>query len=280
MLSSYPTLWDRTRTQGGSLKPEYYNKTPDSSYTLQIAANLWAKPALKDSIWKWVVQSPLSKKLDEGKPAYVYSDLGFLTLQKIVERVSGKPLDKFMDETFYRPMGLSLIGFTPLQRLIYPRVAPTEQDNYFRHTLLTGTVHDQMAAVQGGVSGHAGLFGNAHDVAAMLQMNLQKGIYGGQRFLQETTLPYFTQTISSRSHRALGWDKPNPDGNSVYLAPQASAHSFGHTGFTGNVVWVDPDKELIFVFLSNRINPTAANNLINTTKLRRRIDEVLYEAMK
>lgn len=280
LISSYSTIWDRTRTAGGVLKPEYYSKTPDSEYTLQIAANLWAKPALKDSVWKWVIQSPMSKKIEDGKPAYVYSDLGFLTLQKIVERVSGQTLDKFMDERFYKPMGLSVIGFTPLQRLVYPRCAPTELDTYFRHTLLTGTVHDQMAAVQGGVSGHAGLFGNAQDVAAMLQMNLQKGMYGGQRFLQETTLPYFSQTISSRSYRALGWDKPNPDGNSVYLSPQASGRSFGHTGFTGNVVWVDPDQELVFVFLSNRINPTAANTSINTTKLRRRINDVIYEALK
>ena len=280
LISSYSTIWDRTRTASGTLKTEYYSKTPDSTYTMQIAANLWAKPALRDSVWKWVIQSPMSKKLEDGKPAYVYSDLGFLTLQKIVERVSGLSLDKFMEERFYKPMGLSVIGFTPLQRLVYPRCAPTEQDNYFRHTLLTGTVHDQMAAVQGGISGHAGLFGNAHDVAAMLQMNLQKGMYGGQRLLQEQTLPYFSQTISSRSYRALGWDKPNPDGNSVYLSPQASARSFGHTGFTGNVVWVDPDQELVFVFLSNRIHPTAANTLINTTKLRRRIDEVIYESLK
>ena len=111
------------------------------------------------------------------------------------------------------------------------------------------------------------------------KMNLQKGIYGQQRILNPMTVPYFTQTLSSRSHRALGWDKPNPESpSSVYMAAQVSPRSFGHTGFTGNVVWVDPDEELIFIFLSNRIYPTAGNTSINTTKLRRRIHEVIYSA--
>jgi beta-N-acetylhexosaminidase len=281
LISYYPQVWDKTRNTNGGLKNDYYSPIPDSLHTLQVAPTLWAKPALKDSVWKWVIQSPMSRKTDDtGKPAYVYSDLGFLTLQKLVERISRQPLDKFVTNEIYRPLGLTTLGFTPLQRLANPRCAPTEQDSYFRNSLLVGTVHDQMAAVQGGVSGHAGLFGNAHDVARVLQMNLQNGDYGGHRVFQPGTVPYFTQTISPRSYRSLGWDKPNPTDNSVYLADQASAHSFGHTGFTGNMVWVDPDKELVFVFLSNRIHPTAANTSINTTRLRRRIDELIYQAVQ
>ncbi|QIP11684.1 serine hydrolase [Spirosoma aureum] len=282
MVSYYPTTWDRTRTPGGGLKAEYYSATRDTLHTLQIAPTLWATPALKDSVWKWVIQSPMSRKVDEsGKPAYVYSDLNFLTLQKIVERVSKQPLDVFVTENVYKPLGLHQLGFTPLQRLKNPHCAPTEQDTYYRNQLLVGTVHDQMAAVQGGISGHAGLFGNAHDIATLLQMNLQKGMYGNERIFQPMTVPYFTQTLSNRSHRALGWDKPNAEStSSVYLAEQASPRSFGHTGFTGNVVWVDPDEELIFVFLSNRIYPTAGNNSINTTKLRRHIHELIYSAVQ
>ena len=135
--------------------------------------------------------------------------------------------------------------------------------------------------MQGGVSGHAGLFGNAHDIATLLQLNLQKGVYGDVRVFNPMTVPYFTQTLSNRSHRALGWDKPNPESaSSVYLGQQASPRSFGHTGFTGNMVWVDPDQELVFVFLSNRIYPTGGNNAINTTKLRRRIHELIYSAVE
>ncbi|WP_420148251.1 glycoside hydrolase family 3 N-terminal domain-containing protein [Spirosoma sp.] len=282
MVSYYPTTWDRTRLPGGGLKAEYYSITRDSLHTLQIAPTLWGVPALKDSVWKWVVQSPMSRKLDEtGKPAYVYSDLNFLTLQKIVERVGKEPLDKFVTENVYKPLGLHQLGFTPLQRLLRPQCAPTEQDTYYRNQLLVGTVHDQMAAVQGGISGHAGLFGNAREIATLLQMNLQKGVYGDTRIFSPMTVPFFTQTLSNRSHRSLGWDKPNPEStSSVYLAHQASARSFGHTGFTGNVVWVDPDEELVFVFLSNRIYPTAGNNSINTTKLRRRIHELIYSAVQ
>lgn len=282
MVSFYPTTWDKTRSPKGGLKAEYYSATQDSLHTLQIAPTLWATPALKDSVWKWVIQSPMSRKVDaSGKPAYVYSDLNFLMLQKIVERISQQPLDVFVTENVYKPLGLHQIGFTPLQRLKNPHCAPTEQDTYYRNQLLVGTVHDQMAAVQGGVSGHAGLFGNAHDIATLLQMNLQKGAYGGTRILQSMTVPYFTQTLSSRSFRALGWDKPNPESSSsVYLASQASPQSFGHTGFTGNMVWVDPNEELVFVFLSNRIYPTAGNNSINTTKLRRKIHELIYSALE
>ncbi len=282
MVSFYPTTWDRTRLPGGGLRAEYYATTRDSLHTLQIAPTLWGVPALKDSVWKWVIQSPMSRKTDEtGKPAYVYSDLNFLTLQKIVERVSKQPLDRFVTENVYKPLGLHQLGFTPLQRLAHAQCAPTEQDTYYRNQLLVGTVHDQMAAVQGGISGHAGLFGNARDIATLLQMNLQKGLYGDQRILQSMTVPFFTQTLSNRSHRALGWDKPNPESaSSVYMAQQASLRSFGHTGFTGNVVWVDPDEDLIFIFLSNRIHPTAGNNSINTTKLRRRIHELIYNAVQ
>ncbi|MEZ0608400.1 glycoside hydrolase family 3 N-terminal domain-containing protein [Fibrella sp. WM1] len=282
LISFYPTLWDRTRTSSGTLNPAYYSNKADSAHTLQIAPTLWAVPAVKDSVWKWVIQSPLSRKVDaDGKPSFVYSDLSFLMLQKIVERVSKQPLDRFVEREIYGPLGLKWLTFTPLQKLTNPHCAPTEQDTYFRNQLLVGTVHDQMAAVQGGISGHAGLFGNAHDIAKLLQMNLQRGLYGGTRILQPLTVPYFTQTISNRSHRALGWDKPNAESNtSSYLAPQASAQSFGHTGFTGNVVWVDPAEELVFVFLSNRLFPTGGNNAINTTRLRRRIHEAIYSSLK
>ena len=280
MVSYYPTTWDRTRLPGGGLKPTLYSAIADSAFTLQVAPNLWARTALKDSVWKWVVQSPMSKKVDDGKPAYVYSDLNFLTLQKIVERITKTPLDQFVEQQIYKPLGLGSICFTPLQHFANPRCAPTENDTYFRNTLLTGTVHDQMAAVQGGVSGHAGLFANARDVASLLQMNLQRGEYGGHRIFQPGTVPYFSQTVSPRSHRSLGWDRPTPEGNSVYLGQQASERSFGHTGFTGNMVWVDPNEQLVFVFLSNRIYPTAANTSINTTKLRRKIHEVIYGAIE
>jgi len=258
----------------------FYASVRDTLHTLQVGPTMFATPALRDSIWQWIVRTPLTAKMDEsGRFGYLYSDLSFVTLQKVIERVTLQPLDTFLEDNVYKPLGASSLTFNPLQRRPGSRIAPTEQDNYFRNALLQGTVHDQLAAMQGGISGHAGLFGDAGDIAKVLQMNLQKGQYGGRRYLLPGTVPLYTRTQSDRSYRVLGWDKPDPDGSSVYHATQVSPRSFGHTGFTGNMVWIDPDYDLVFVFLSNRVNPSAANTLINTQKIRRQIHEIVYQSM-
>lgn len=280
MLSFYPSLWDRTKTSGGGLLPQYYSAIRDSTYYLQVAPKLFAKTALRDSVWKWVVKSPMNnRKGRDGKYGYLYSDLGFMTLQKIVERVSGQPLDNFVYANIYEPLGLPYLGFTPLRRFPEKQIAPTEQDYRYRGQLLQGTVHDQMAAEVGGVSGHAGLFGTARDLAVLLQMNLWKGNYGGKKFYQPGTVPLFARIYDEGNHRALGWDKPPVDGNSSYVSPMASVNSFGHTGFTGTMVWVDPDEDLLFVFLSNRVNPDAENNAITTQRTRRKIHDLVYASI-
>jgi beta-N-acetylhexosaminidase len=280
LVAFYPKLWGRTMTGGGGLLGEYYSGRPDSTFTLQVAPKLFAKPAMRDSVWKWVVQSPMNNNKDKsGRYGYVYSDLGFLTLQKVVEKITGQPLDVFVQERFYRPLGLSRLGFTPLVHFPSEQIAPTEQDTRFRGQLLQGTVHDQMAAMLGGVAGHAGLFGNARDLAALMQVQLWKGKYAGVQYIQSGTIDLFAKMADASNHRGLGWDKVPVTGTSSYVSPYASANSFGHTGFTGNVVWVDPDKEMIFVFLSNRVNPDPDNNTINTLKTRRRIHDLLYESL-
>lgn len=280
LVSFYPTLWKNTMTGGGGLLPEYYSAQADTAFYLQVAPKLFAKPMLRDSVWKWVVESPLNNLRDKaGRYAYVYSDLGFLTLQKVVERLTGLPLDVFAYKIFYEPMGLPTLGFNPLRRFPAERIAPTEQDYRFRSQLLQGTVHDQMAAIQGGVSGHAGLFGTATDLATLMQMNLWKGKYGGRQYFQSGTVPAFARLADEGYHRGLGWDKAPSSGNSSYVSDRASANSFGHTGFTGAVVWVDPDEELIYIFLSNRIHPDMNNRGISTHRTRRKIDDIIYEAL-
>ncbi len=280
LISFYPKLWANTMTNGGGLLPDYYSSVQDSTYYLQVAPKLYAKGFLRDSVWKWVVESPLNNRRDRsGRHAYVYSDLGFLTLQKVVERLTGQPLDIFVHKTFYEPMGLPTLGFNPLRRFPSEKIAPTEQDYRFRSQLLQGTVHDQMAAIVGGVSGHAGLFGTATDLAMLMQMNLWKGKYGGKVFFQPSTVPTFTRLSDEASHRGLGWDKVPPSGTSAYVSDRASPNSFGHTGFTGAVVWTDPDEELIYVFLSNRIHPSMENNGITTHRTRRKINDIIYEAL-
>ncbi|TDB66033.1 glycoside hydrolase family 3 N-terminal domain-containing protein [Arundinibacter roseus] len=280
MVSFYPKLWSRTMTGGGGLLPEYYSSQADSSYYLQVAPKLFARPMLRDSVWKWIVESPLTNRRDRsGQNTFVYSDLGFLTLQKIVERLTAQPLDIFVWKTFYEPMGLSSLGYNPLRRFPSSRIAPTEQDYRFRGQLLQGTVHDQMAAVMGGVSGHAGLFGTATDLAMLMQMNLWKGKYGGKTFFQPSTVPTFSRLYDEAHHRGLGWEKVLTSGTSSYVSDKASANSFGHTGFTGAIVWADPDEDLVFVFLSNRVHPDPENKGITTHRTRRKLHDIIYQSL-
>ncbi|WP_428654681.1 glycoside hydrolase family 3 N-terminal domain-containing protein [Runella sp.] len=280
MVAFYPKLWERTKTGGGGLMTEYYSSIKDSLYSMQIAPKLFGKPALKDSVWKWIIQSPLTNKRDPGGHySYVYSDLGILMLQKIVERVSNQPLDEFLQQNFYEPLGMMQTGFKSLERFPETQIAPTESDFSYRNQLLRGTVHDQMAAVYGGVAGHAGLFTNAFDLAILMQMNLQKGLYGDRRYFQDATVPLFTKLYDTANHRGLGWDKAPSNHESSYVTPSASAASFGHSGFTGTMVWVDPKYDLVFVFLSNRVHPSAENNEINRQKIRRRVHEYVYQAI-
>jgi beta-N-acetylhexosaminidase len=280
MVSFYPTLWDRTKTSAGGLLTEYYSSKSDSVYNLQVAPKLFAKPALRDSVWKWIVKSPMNNTRDKaGKYGYLYSDLGFLTLQKIIERVSGQSLNNFTAVHIYEPLGLPFTGFNPLQRFSEKQIAPTEQDYRFRSQLIQGTVHDQMGAVQGGISGHAGLFSTATDLAVLMQMNLWKGNYGGRQFFEPGTVQLFSRMYDESHHRGLGWDKIPGDGNSSYVSAQASMNSFGHTGFTGAIVWMDPDEDLVFVFLSNRIHPDAENSAITTQRTRRKIHDVVYMSL-
>ncbi len=280
LVAFYPSLWDRTKTKGGGLLPEYYSAQRDSIYAMQIAPKLFAKPIMKDSVWKWIVQSPLnSKKLKSGKYGFMYSDLGFLTLQKVIEKIVGTPMDKFLNTNLYEPLGLNYLGFKPLEKFSTNQIAPTEQDYYYRNQLLQGTVHDQMAAQVGGVSGHAGLFGTAQDLAILCQMNLWKGKYGNQQFFKPETIPYFSRLYNEVNHRGLGWDKAPNSGNSNFVSDLVSPNSFGHSGFTGTMLWVDPDEDLVFIFLSNRVYPDARNKLINTHRIRRRILDTVYTSI-
>ena len=280
LVAFYPTLWERTKTGGGGLKPEYYSSVRDSVFALQVAPKLFAKNALKDSVWQWVVQSPLTnRRIQGGGFPFVYSDLGILMLQKVIERVTSQPMNDFLKQNFYEPLGMNMTGFCPLEYFPESQIAPTENDFKFRNQLIRGTVHDQMAAVLGGVSGHAGLFSCAQDLAILMQMNLQKGLYGNRRYFQNETVPFFARTYDEANHRGLGWDKAPADGQSNYVAASASGVSFGHSGFTGTMVWADPAQELVFVLLSNRVYPRADNNEINRQKIRSQIQEAVYEAI-
>lgn len=209
---------------------------------------------------------------------YVYSDISMYVMKDIIERISGEPLNQYVSENFYQPLGMQTAGFLPRNRFSKDQIIPTEQDTYFRKTLLEGYVHDQGAALVGGISGHAGLFSSANDLAIIYQMLLNKGTYGGQEYFKPQTVEMFTSRQSGISRRGLGFDRWDPDLTKKYPSELASPQTYGHTGYTGTCVWVDPSRGLVYVFLSNRVYPTVTDKLSNL-KIRGRIQDVINKAI-
>ena len=201
-------------------------------------------------------------------------------MQKIVERLTGKTLDDYVSQTFYQPMGLSRMGFKPLKHFRRELVMPTENDTIFRKQLVQGHVHDPGSAMYGEVAGHAGVFSNAFDLAALFQMLLNNGTYNGKRFLDSSTIALFTARQSKISRRGFGFDKPEPDVTKASPCYDGTpAVSFGHTGFTGTCVWSDPKNNLTYIFLSNRVYPNAENALLVKMGIRTDLQEIIYKAL-
>ena len=279
-LMAYIPFWERTRIPLG-WKTEFYSTKQNEEYSLEVADGMFARPTVRDSVWRWIIKSPLMNRKDrDGQYPYVYSDLGLMILQHLVEQLTNQSLDIFTTKKFYEPLAMNATGFNPLGHISKYQIAPTENDNLFRERLIQGTVQDQTAAMLGGVSGHAGLFSSASDLVKLLQMNLNKGSFGNKQFLSESTINLFTNSRSARSHRVLGWDKLPSNGESNFVSSKVSPSSYGHSGYTGTLVWLDPEKELVFVFLSNRVNPSATNNKINTLKIRRKVMDLVYGALE
>jgi len=231
------------------------------------------KDYFKDVMWPKMLNAPIRTR---GK--YVYSDISMYVMREIVEHVSGEPLNTYTEENFYAPLGMQTAGFLPRNRFSREQIIPTEMDTYFRKTLLVGFVHDQGAALAGGVSGHAGLFASSNDMAIMYQMLLNKGTYGGQEYFKPATVETFTSKQSNVSRRGLGFDRWDPDLAKKYPSETASSQTFGHTGYTGTAVWVDPSRGLVYVFLSNRVNPGVTDKLVKMG-IRSRIQEVINKAI-
>ncbi|MDB5262214.1 MAG: hypothetical protein JWQ14_1495, partial [Adhaeribacter sp.] len=239
---------------------------------------MYSAKDMEDTMWKWILDSPLLSKPKGGTYEFKYSDLTFFILRRVAEKLLNQNLSDFMDQNFYAPMGLTTLGYKPLTRFNKEQIAPTENDTYFRKSLVWGTVHDQGAAMLGGVAGHAGLFSNALDLAALLQMNLQKGSYGGHRYFNNDVVNEFAQRPFKGNRRGLGWDMAAPDGVGA-TSTLASLSTYGHTGFTGTCAWVDPETKLVYIFLSNRVNPDAVNNKLTSYNIRTRIHDVIYNAL-
>lgn len=252
-----------------------YASSYSSRFPYRVAEGLYIRKDYRQVILDSIIRSPLSEKKE-----YRYSDLGFLLMQQFVEQLTGKTLDVFMDEEFYKPLGLNTLSYHPLDKFPLNRIVPTENDTIFRHQLLQGDVHDQAAAMLGGVAGHAGLFGTSNDMAVILQMLLQDGSYGGKQYVKPETVHLFTKQQFKGNRRGLGFDKPQLIPSEPGPAcEEAPASSFGHTGFTGTYIWADPDNDLIIVFLSNRVNPNAEPNKLVQLGTRTQIQQTLYRAI-
>lgn len=209
---------------------------------------------------------------------YAYSDLSMTYMKEVVERQSLQRLDEYAATQFYNPLGMQSAGFNPLNRFEINRIVPTEQENIFRKIMLRGYVHDPMAARYGGVSGNAGLFANANDLAILYQMILNGGTYGDVKYFNPETIDLFTSSQSHISRRGLGFDRKDPDSTKNYPSLLASPGTYGHTGFTGTSFWIDPTYKLIFIFLSNRVYPKVNNDLF-TLNIQPRILDAIYKAI-
>jgi beta-N-acetylhexosaminidase len=258
---------------------EYYQTKPSADYPFPVADSLFAHKSMKDSLWRWIVHSKIREKVPRTVYDYRYSDMGFYMLQHLAEKMLNQPMHEFLEQNIYEPLGAYTVGFLPRIKFPANQIAPTENDKLFRRRLLIGYVHDQGAAMHGGIAGHAGLFGGANDMAKLGQMWLRKGSYGGQQFFKPETFDLFTAKQYADSRRGLGWDKPVPSDPAGPTSIFASPQTFGHTGFTGTCIWVDPQFDLVYIFLSNRVYPEMTNNKILNANIRPRIQDVIYQSI-
>jgi CubicO group peptidase (beta-lactamase class C family) len=229
---------------------------------------------MHDALLKDIIATELRSK------TYRYSCLNFMLLKEAIENITQTDLDSYVKENFYKKLGTTTMTFRPLDYMSIDNIAPTENDPFFRKQQLRGYVHDEGAALFGGISGNAGLFSNANDLAKLSQMWLNGGEYGGERLLSEETVNLFTKTKSGNSRRGLGFDKPDPRNNTGPTSPLTPASVYGHTGYTGASFWIDPDNNMIYIFLSNRVFPQRTPNRLSTLKIKERIQDELYKALK
>ncbi len=257
------------------ISSEYYSTVPAKDFNVEVAENLYMRRDYMDTIFKTIRESDLNPQLE-----YKYSDLPYYILKQYFERKFEKPMELLVQDNIYESLGANYTTYQPLSKFSKDNIPPTEQDDVFRKQKVQGYVHDQGAAMLGGVSGHAGLFSNANDVAKIMQMYLWKGFYGGKRYFDPDVLDMFNTCYycDKNVRRGVGFDKPQL-GTSGPTCGCVSMTSFGHSGFTGTLAWADPEEEIVYVFLSNRTFPDAENRKLIRSDLRSKIQEAIYDAI-
>lgn len=281
-LQAWLPFWQENLKKNGKLKSSVFKNRPAKDFPVRVSSDLYMNLEYQDTIYKRIKDSPL---LNEKK--YVYSDLSFIIYPKIITNLTGTDYESYLRTTFYRPLGAYSFLYNPYKSYPIGKIVPTEIDDTFRKELVRGFVHDEAAAMLGGVSGHAGLFGTVDDMAKLMQMYLQKGQYGGRIYIPEKTMNEFTrcQFPGDSNRRGLGFDKPYRENHrnklaDAYPAPDASMNSFGHTGFTGTFVWADPDKNLLFIYFTNRVYPTRENSKLSDLNLRVSMHQSIYDSIR
>ncbi|MDB3907690.1 serine hydrolase, partial [Crocinitomicaceae bacterium] len=255
------------------LSSEFYATSPSDTFNVKVADDLWIRGDYEDVMYQTMLSSTL------GPKRYKYSDVGYYFIKKIVEKQSQQSLDEFVTNEFYEPMGLQYMRYNPLNYFEKSQITPTENDQIFRKQQIHGYVHDQGAAMVGGVGGHAGLFSNATDLASLMQLFLNNGYYG-QQYVKEQVIEEYTDCqFCSTNRRGAGFDKPIRSGKGGPSSNKVSLKSFGHTGFTGTMAWADPENQINYVFLSNRVYQDAENWKLVKMDIRTKIQDVIYDAL-
>ncbi|WP_334126921.1 serine hydrolase domain-containing protein [Empedobacter brevis] len=247
---------------------DFYSRKQDDEHQIKVTDNIYIITSIKDTIYEDIYKSAL------GRKTYEYSDLGYYIFKKKIEQDFGKDLNQIAQEKLYQKLGMYRTTFNPKDKFSLEDIVPTEYDKTYRNQLIHGFVHDQGAAMIGGIAGHAGLFSNSIDMAKLMQMYLNGGEYGDEVYLKPEVVAEFTKQQFPKNHRGAGFDKMQ---NVSVKGP--SAESFGHTGFTGTMVWADPKYNIVYIFLSNRVNETVEPNYLSIKKVRENIRQVIYDAI-
>ena len=274
-------FWKKAILQDGALDSTIFSTHPNKDFSVRVSSNLYMNYKNISTMMKLIKESKLLKKAK-----YKYSGMGFYIYPFIIENLTGQDYQSYLKNTFYAPLGASTVTYNPYLHFPLSRIIPSEKDNFFRHEILNGFVSDEAAAMLGGVSGNAGLFGSANDLSKIMEMYLQNGKYGGVNFLSKKSLSEFTrvQYKKNENRRGLGFDKPALYNNKrkpeeCYPAVSISSESYGHTGFTGGMTWVDPKENILFVFLCNRVYPTRENHKLVEMNIRSKLLQTLYDSI-
>ncbi|WP_208501354.1 serine hydrolase [Roseivirga sp. E12] len=280
-LRAWIPYWSESQKRNGKYRNKTVSKDSSANYPYRISETglFMHKDFIQKKIYKMIRKSKVSKD-----KRYVYSGLTFYLIPELVRRLTGKSFDQFLYDEFYVPMEAKTLRFNPTEEFELEKIVPTEVDSFFRMQTLHGVVHDEGAAMMLGISGNAGLFSSASDLAKVYQMLLNGGRFEGNTYLKEGTIKEFTdcQFCEVGNRRGLGFDKPlvEYNANLSSVAKGASEASFGHTGYTGTLVWADPANDLLFVFLSNRVHPTRNNSKIYQLNVRPNIHNLVYELLR